>query len=93
MLSATALGQFASNSGIPQSLLALLTTPGQYQILPNMGGGIEGVYYGIMWVPPFSPAAPVPAPEPTPFALLGLATVAYLFRRTRAAWKGSIRTG
>ncbi len=30
--------------------------------------------------------APVLAPEPTPFALLGLATVAFLFRRARAAW-------
>ena len=93
MLSAAALGQFASISGIPQSLLALLTTPGQYQILPNMGGGVQGVYYGMMWIPPLSPGAPVPAPEPTPLALLGMATVAYLFRRTRAAWKDSMRTG
>ncbi len=87
MLSAVALAQFSSISGIPQSLLALLTTPGQYQILPDMGGGVEGVYYGILWVPPLSPGAPVPAPEPTPLALLGLATVAYLAKRARAAWR------
>jgi hypothetical protein len=90
MLSAVALAQFASISGLPQSLLATLTTPGQYQIMPNMGDGIEGDYYGSMSITSLSP---VPAPEPTPLALLGLATVAYLVRRARASWRDSIPRG
>jgi hypothetical protein len=71
----------------------MLTTPGQYQIIPGMGGGTAGVYYGFMWIAPVSPVAAVPAPEPTPFALLGLVTFAYLLRRARAAWKQSATQG
>ena len=90
MLSAAALAQFASISGIPQSLLAMLTMPGQYHIMPDLGGGTNGVYSGDMWITPVSSVAAVPAPEPTPFALLGLVTVAHLVRRARGAWKSSI---
>jgi hypothetical protein len=61
--------------------------------MPDVGGGFEGIYSEFMWITPLSPGAPVPAPEPTPLALLGLATVAYVVKRARAAWKDSIPRG
>jgi hypothetical protein len=87
-LSASALAQFASISGIPESQLAMMTTPSQYSIMPMMGGGIQGIYYGVLEIAPLS--SPVPAPEPAPLAVLGLASVAYLVRRARAGRKDSL---
>jgi hypothetical protein len=83
-LDAAALAQFASIGNIPQSLLAPLTTPGQYQVDGDMGGGVDGDYYESLWIRPTSAVAPVPAPEPAPLEILGLATVAYLLRRARS---------
>ena len=71
----------------------MLTAPGQYHIMPDLGGLTNGVYFGVMWIDPLSPVAAVPIPEPTPFAVLGLATVAYLVRRARRAWKDSTPRG
>jgi hypothetical protein len=90
VLGADVLAQFAAISSIPQPLLAMLTTPSQYNVIPDMGGGIMGDYYEQMVINPLSTVTPIPTPEPTPFALLGLATVSYLVKRAQAARKASI---
>ena len=88
-LSSAALAQLASISSIPQSLLSMFTTPSLYHVDPFMGGGTQGIYYGELAISPPSPVAEVPAPEPAPIAILGFATIAYLFKRVRSASKGS----
>jgi hypothetical protein len=89
-LDAAALAQFASIGNIPQSLLAPLATPGQYQVDGDMLGGVAGIYDESLWIRPTSAGAPIPAPEPAPLAILGLASVAYLVGRAQAARKDSI---
>jgi hypothetical protein len=76
------LAQFASISRIPQSLLVTLTTPGQYDVMPWMGRGTEGIYYGTLSITPLSPGASVPAPVPGAVSVLGLAAIGLLVKRS-----------
>jgi hypothetical protein len=84
--SSAILAQFASISGIPQSLLSMFTTPSQYLIVPDVGGGTEGFYSVSLGIRP--PVEAVAAPEPAPIAVLGCAVIAYLFKRARMVSSG-----
>lgn len=88
-LGAAELARFASIGHIPEPLLATLTTPSQYSSNLLMYGAAPpystDFYIEELEITPLTTAPPISAPEPTPLAVLGLAALACLLKRARAA--------